>query len=70
MDTLLARENLQFADNILTYGSSWFGAKALSENALIKMLTVSSKVMITSSNFGTIGAAKARELIDSLAKWF
>lgn len=39
VDTLLAQENLHFADNILTYDSSWFGAKVLGENALIKMLT-------------------------------
>lgn len=39
VDTLLAQENLHFADNILTYDSSWFGAKLLGENALIKMLT-------------------------------
>lgn len=69
MDILRSQESLHVADNILTYDSSWFGVKVLGENALIKMLSVSSEVMITSSNFRTIGAAKARELIDSFAKW-
>lgn len=69
VDTLLAQESLHFADSILSYDSSWFKAKVLGENTLIKMLSVSSEVMITSSNFRTIGAAKARELIDFLAKW-
>lgn len=39
VDTLLAQESLHFADSILSYDSSWFKAKVLEENALIKMLT-------------------------------
>lgn len=39
MDTVLAQESLHFADNILTFDGSWYGAKVPGKNVLIKMLT-------------------------------
>lgn len=39
VDTVLAQESLHFADNILTYYSSWYRGKVPGKNVLIKMLT-------------------------------